>query len=88
MRDFTLQLKKMGANGRSLTSRDYLNHALEDQKGMSKDVFKKNAVRRMLRTIFPEKDCVTLVRPIAEEEKLKDLSRFMVGSEKSSEVVS
>ena len=74
VRDFTLQLKKMGANGRSLTSRDYLNHALEDQKGMSKDVFKKNAVRRMLRTIFPEKDCVTLVRPIAEEEKLKDLS--------------
>eukprot|EP00944_MAST-04C_sp_MAST-4C-sp1_P008166 g8166.t1 len=74
VRDFTLQLKKMGANGRSLTSRDYLNHALEDQKGMSKDVFKKNSVRRMLRTIFPEKDCVTLVRPIAEEEKLKDLS--------------
>ena len=74
VRDFTLQLKKMGANGRSLTSRDYLDHALKDQKGMSKDVFKKNTVRRMLRSVFPEKDCVTLVRPIAEEEKLKDLS--------------
>jgi hypothetical protein len=74
VRDFTLQLKKMGANGRSLSPRDYLDHALKDQKGMSKDVFKKNTVRRMLRSIFPEKDCVTLVRPIAEEEKLKDLS--------------
>ena len=50
VRDFTLQLKTMGANGRSLTQRDYLKRALADQKGISKEISKKNNVRRMLRT--------------------------------------
>jgi hypothetical protein len=73
VRDCTLELKTMGANGRSLTPRDYLNRSLEDLKGVSKEVSAMNNIRRVLRTVFPEKDCVTLVKPVSDEKKAREL---------------
>jgi hypothetical protein len=38
-------------------------------------VEQKNAVRAMLRSFFPERDCVTMVRPVSDEAQLVDLTR-------------
>lgn len=45
------------------------------QEGSSDAVEQKNAVRVMLRNFFPERDCVTMVRPVADEAALVDLAR-------------
>lgn len=34
----------------------------------------KNAVRMLIRSFFPERDCVTLVRPVMDEKQLMSLS--------------
>ena len=69
VRDFTMDLKTMGANGRSLTPQDYLNRAFEDENGVNQTVSDKNNIRRMLRTVFPKKDCMTLVLPVSGGER-------------------
>jgi Guanylate-binding protein, N-terminal domain/Guanylate-binding protein, C-terminal domain len=71
VRDFGVRLER---NGRRIAAREYLEDALRPEEGLSEAVEAKNAVRTLLRTYFPERDCMTLVRPVSEEEKLAHLA--------------
>ena len=74
LRDFMLKLEDK--NGNKITSKDYLETSLELQKGMSDIIEKKNKVRRMFTHYFPDRDCVTLPRPIEGEEDLGRLNEI------------
>ena len=74
LRDFMLKLEDK--NGNKITSKDYLETSLELQKGVSDIIEKKNKVRRMFNHYFPERDCVTLPRPMEEEEALGRLNEI------------
>jgi predicted nucleic acid-binding Zn-ribbon protein len=71
LRDFYLDLEEdFGSAG---TARDYLETALSLVPGAGSAVEAKNAIRRSIKTLFPDRDCVTLVRPHADERKLRKL---------------
>ena len=71
IRDFTLML--VDENGNSFNSKTYLERALTPMQGFSEGVEVKNRIRRMLLAFFPNRDCVTLKRPIEDESKLQSL---------------
>ena len=73
LRDFALQLEN---RGEKITSKQYLELALEEQKGVSELVENKNKTRRLVKAFFQERDCVTMVRPVEEEEKLQNLAYY------------
>ncbi len=59
VRDFGVKLER---DGRTLSSREYLEEALQAESGGGEATERKNAVRSALRQFFPERDCVTMVR--------------------------
>lgn len=71
VRDFALKL--VDSDGEVLTSKEYLEKALQTQKGFSDSVEDKNRIRRLLKEFFKDRDCYTLVRPIADESGLQNL---------------
>lgn len=71
VRDFSLQL--VDSEGESITSKDYLEKALQEQKGFSESAEQKNRIRRLLRCFFKERDCSCIVRPSTKEEDLQSL---------------
>ena len=68
VRDFALQL--VDSEGEPLTSKEYLEKALQPQKGFSEAVEQKNRIRRLLKSFFKERDCVTMIRPLMGEDGL------------------
>eukprot|EP00357_Protocruzia_adherens_P021897 CAMPEP_0115015452 /NCGR_PEP_ID=MMETSP0216-20121206/26784_1 /TAXON_ID=223996 /ORGANISM="Protocruzia adherens, Strain Boccale" /LENGTH=1622 /DNA_ID=CAMNT_0002385589 /DNA_START=185 /DNA_END=5053 /DNA_ORIENTATION=+ len=74
VRDFALQL--VDEDGDPLSSREYLEKALEGQKGFSETIEQKNRIRRLLKTFFKDRDCVTLVRPLTDEDNLQNLEEL------------
>ncbi|CEG40002.1 guanylatebinding protein [Plasmopara halstedii] len=70
VRDFTLQLLD---NGKPITSKQYLENALQPTGGYSDDSIKKDQIRALLSSFFRHRDCVTLVRPVDDEQKLRNL---------------
>lgn len=77
VRDFTLQL--VDHSGDPISSKDYLEQSLRQQKGFSETVEGKNRIRRLLTTFFKERDCCTLVRPLTKEENLQNLDNLDLG---------
>ena len=73
IRDFALQLKNK--EGNPITSKEYLEFSLELQNGTSEFIVNKNQIRKMVKEYFPNRDCVTLVRPLLEEGNLQKLER-------------
>jgi Guanylate-binding protein, N-terminal domain/Guanylate-binding protein, C-terminal domain len=73
VRDFSVKLEK---DGRKISSREYLEDALRPEDGISEAIEAKNSVRLLLRNYFPERDCVTLVRPVVDEKQLSVLSEL------------
>ncbi len=69
VRDFTLQL--VDSEHEPITSKEYLENALINQKGFSEAVESKNRIRRLLKSFFKERDCCTMVRPLTSEDKLQ-----------------
>jgi len=74
IRDFSLQLKN--TDGEPISSREYLERCLEVQKGFSDSIEQKNKIRNLLKDFFKERDCVTLVRPLTNEDNLQNLERM------------
>lgn len=74
VRDFSLQL--MDQEGEPITSKEYLEKALQPQKGFSDGVEQKNRIRRMLKSFFKERDCCTMIRPLTKEENLQCLEKM------------
>ena len=72
IRDFTLE-KIHPETGQEISSKEYLELCLKNKrcgKG-SKD---NNVIRQNIIKFFPERDCVTLVRPVDSEDDLKKLN--------------
>ena len=72
VRDFTLQM--VTEEGDKITSKDYLEKALKKQKGFSDQVESKNRIRRLLSSFFKDRDCVTMIRPLTDENQLQNLA--------------
>lgn len=53
-----------------ITAKDYLETALVAMPGVGPSVESKNAIRESIRSLFPDRDCATLVRPLTDENKL------------------
>ncbi|KAG7380143.1 hypothetical protein PHYPSEUDO_007688 [Phytophthora pseudosyringae] len=70
VRDFTLQLLD---NGKPISSKQYLENALQPTGGYSDDAVEKDQIRALLSDFFRQRDCVTLVRPVDDEQKLRNL---------------
>eukprot|EP00898_Chlorokybus_atmophyticus_P005840 jgi/Chlat1/6257/Chrsp44S05773 len=70
LRDFYLEL---AANGRAVTPKQYLEEALTTVPGQGSDIVAKNQIRESICTLFPERECFALVRPVNEERDLQQL---------------
>ena len=73
VRDFTLQL--VDSEGEPISSKEYLDRALANQKGFSESVESKNRIRRLLKSFFKDRDCCTMVRPLTKEDDLQTLEK-------------
>lgn len=71
VRDFALRLEDGDQN--AISSKQYLENALKDQKGSSDAIEKKNKIRKLIRNYFRDKDCFTMVRPTEDEGDLQKL---------------
>jgi hypothetical protein len=71
LRDFSLQL--LDSSGRVITSKEYLENSLMNQRGMSDAIEAKNRIRKLLKHFFKDRDCFALVRPSETEETLTNL---------------
>ncbi|EGR33607.1 hypothetical protein IMG5_048240 [Ichthyophthirius multifiliis] len=74
VRDFVLQI--VDSKGNKLTQKEYLEKALELQKGVSDHVESKNKIRRQLKHFFKDRDCETLIRPVEQERDLQNLNKI------------
>ena len=63
LRDFYLDLE-------GKTSREYLEDCLWLEAGYTDDIYKKNKVWESIHKFFSERDCITLIRPISDENRL------------------
>lgn len=72
LRDFALKL--IDQDGNTLTSKQYLENSLREQKGVSDAIENKNRIRRLIKHFFKDRDCQTLVRPIEDEKQLQNLN--------------
>ncbi|BAF18238.1 Os05g0563100 [Oryza sativa Japonica Group] len=75
LRDFYLDLTE---DNRKITPRDYLELALRPVQGGGRDVSSKNAIRESIRALFPDRECITLVRPVNNEKDLQRLDQLPV----------
>lgn len=73
VRDFALQLTDEAGN--KISSRDYLETALKEQKGISDSAEQKNRIRRLLKAFFTDRDCCTMIRPVSDESELQNLAQ-------------
>ena len=69
LRDFALQLQDR--DGHEIEAEQYLENALEESTG--RNSAGKNRIRECLKQFFPERGCVTLVRPCLDEKNLQKL---------------
>ncbi|XP_064959354.1 uncharacterized protein LOC135609721 [Musa acuminata AAA Group] len=75
LRDFYLDLSE---DNNKITPRDYLELALRPMQGGGKDVLAKNEIRESICALFPERECLTLVRPLNDENDLQRLDQVPV----------
>ena len=73
IRDFTLELED--EDGYEITPTQYLNNCLLQSPGgfNDKKAMERNRIRHMLTSFFPDRECVTLVRPVSDEEALQQV---------------
>lgn len=73
VRDFTLEL--VDEDGDPITSTDYLEQALADQPRIPANM-ERNRIRAMLKDFFRDRDCITLVRPVHDEQQLQQVDKL------------
>ncbi|GMH32246.1 hypothetical protein BSKO_00080 [Bryopsis sp. KO-2023] len=70
LRDFYLDLVE---DDREITAGDYLEVVLRPLVGSGPMIEAKNQIRESIKSLFPDRDCATLVRPVNDERDLKKL---------------
>ncbi|GER31755.1 guanylate-binding family protein [Striga asiatica] len=74
LRDFYLQLTE---DNLKITPRDYLERALRSsEQGSGRDFAAKNEIRESIRSLFPDRECFALVRPLSNENELQRLDQI------------
>jgi hypothetical protein len=71
LRDFALELKE---NGRDITENEYLENRLSHFARSNNQRNRK--VREALLKYFPQRELLTLIRPVEDEELLADLDKI------------
>ena len=71
LRDFALRLTDLQQN--PITPKQYLENSLLPQKGSSDSTEMKNCIRRVIASVFSERDCFPLVRPLEDEKAIQSL---------------
>ena len=74
VRDFALKLVDHEQN--PISQHEYLERSLVELKGDSEATRTKNKIRAHLKKFFKERDCCTMVRPLANEKQLQNLARL------------
>jgi hypothetical protein len=70
LRDFYLELVE---DGRVVSPKEYLETALASTPETSASAKAKNGIRESIKSLFPDRDCFPLVRPMSDEAKLARL---------------
>ncbi|KAJ9517470.1 hypothetical protein QJQ45_024931 [Haematococcus lacustris] len=70
LRDFYLKLEE---DGHKISAKEYLETALHPVDGEGASVRAKNEIRSSIKSLFPDRDCFALVRPMNDEKALADL---------------
>ena len=73
LRDFSLQL--VDAYGKEITAREYLENCLKKVEETNEDTINKNKIRGTITEFFRDRDCYTLVRPVNDEKKLRNVNK-------------
>ncbi|URD88834.1 Guanylate-binding protein, C-terminal domain [Musa troglodytarum] len=73
LRDFYLDLVE---DNRKITPREYLELALRSVQGGGRDISAKNEIRESIRSLFPDRECFALVRPLNNENDLQRLDQI------------
>ncbi|XP_074572978.1 uncharacterized protein LOC141829417 [Curcuma longa] len=73
LRDFYLDLVE---DNRKITPRDYLEIALRPMQDGGRDLLSRNEIRESIRSLFPDRECFTLVRPLNNENDLRRLDQI------------
>ena len=76
LRDFSLQLED--EKGNEITSKEYLENALSLRSRDPNDA--KNKIRHALQSYFKTRDCLTMVRPLVNEDRLQSLEELEIES--------
>jgi len=71
LRDFALRLED--SHGNPISPKQYLENSLCPQKGTSDNVELKNRIRRVITSVFNERDCFPLIRPLEDEKSIQTL---------------
>lgn len=66
IRDFVLNLRD--SNNNRITPNEYLENSLQNVPDTQQNSEKKNLIRRMIKHFFRDRQCVTLIRPVEEEQ--------------------
>jgi myosin heavy subunit len=77
LRDFTLELRDH--QGNAMNPNDYLEEALRPVHigpNAKRGAAEKNRIRQAISQVFHTRECVTLVRPVAEERDLQRVSKL------------
>ena len=74
LRDFMLELRDQ--RGGAISSTQYLENALNDRSTTQKSSSTNKKIRDALLQFFKDRDCMTLVRPVNDEQGLKNLNRL------------
>lgn len=72
VRDFALKL--VDKDEEKISPKEYLEKALNIQKGFSEQVESKNKIRNVIKSMFKERDCCVMVRPLTNEGDLQHLT--------------
>lgn len=74
VRDFSLKL--VDKDGNKINSKEYLEQALQPQKGQSDHIEYKNRMKKLFKTFFKDRDCMPMIRPLENETDLQNLSNL------------
>ena len=64
---------ELSLDGRACTADEYLENSLKIKSGVSKRVQMYNLPRQTLKAFFRERKCFTLIRPVDDPERLRNM---------------
>ncbi|KAF4688969.1 hypothetical protein FOZ60_002217 [Perkinsus olseni] len=74
LRDFNLKL--VSETGQPISPKEYLEHALRPVAGRSEGVEQKNKIRECIKTMFRDRSCSVMVRPVENEADLRHIQKL------------